>query len=153
MRSLISITLFSKLIVVGFLLLLAHEVTAQLDDVHYIPPLHNRNTDGTSGNRYQAVYLSTPSPTPITIDITTGTGTFLKSFTIDNSAPAIFDLNDFYGNNNNVYEAGSDVNNLAADNTFLSVRSSLLNQALNDYGLILRAVSYTHLTLPTIYSV
>ena len=138
MRAPLSISLTLKVFVFGFLILFVKDIAAQLDDVHYIPPLHNRNTDGTSGNRYQAIYLSTPSPTPITIDITTGTGTFLKSFTIDNSAPAIFDLNDFYGNNNNVYEAGSDVNNLAADNTFLSVRSSLLNQALNDYGLILR---------------
>jgi len=62
----------------------------------------------------------------------------VKSFTIDNSAPAIFDLNDFYGNNNNVYEVGIDDNDLGPDNTFLSVRSSLLNEVLDDYGLILR---------------
>lgn len=127
-----------KISVVALFLLLTYDVKAQLDDVHYIPPLHNRNTDGTSGNRYQAVYLSTPSPNPITIDITSGTGTFLKSFIIDNTTSAIFDLNDFYGNNNGVYESASDDNNLAPDNTYLSVRSTLLNQALDDYGLILR---------------
>jgi len=118
--------------------LFAYDLSAQLDDIHFLPPLHNRNTDAGSGNRYQAVYLSTPSTTPVTIDITSGTGTFVKSFTIDNSAPAIFDLNDFYGNNNNVYEVGIDDNDLGPDNTFLSVRSSLLNEVLDDYGLILR---------------
>ena len=127
-----------RVLAIALYLLTAYNISAQLDDVHYLPPLHNRNTVTTNSNRYQAVYLSTPSSFPITINITSGTGTFVKSYSIDNTTPAIFDLNDFYGNNNNVYEAGADDNNLGPDNTYLSVQSGLLNQALDDYGLILR---------------
>ena len=112
---------------------------AQLDDIHYIPPCHNRNWNHNSnGDRYQAVYLSTPSIVPITINITTGTGTFVKSYTISNVDDAVFDLNDYYGNNDNVYQNNQDDNNLSNNTTFLSVPSSLLNTPLDDLGLILQ---------------
>lgn len=113
-------------------------IIAQLDDIHYIPPGHNRNWNNTTnGDRYQAVYLSTPSITPITINITTGTGSFIKSFTISNSDDAVFDLNDYYGNNNGSYQNGDD-NNLSNNVTFLSVPSDSLNTPMDNSGLILQ---------------
>lgn len=117
-------------------------LAAQLDDIHYIPPLHNRNlrsnqlvlTDNDS--EYQAVYLSTPSLIPIDVEVRTGDGNLIKIFTIDQTTPAIFDINDFMGNNNDTFEPGIDpiLSNLS---TVLSIRSNELNTPLTDAGLIL----------------
>ena len=115
------------------------EINAQLDSIHYIPPVHNRNFNNTSnGDRYQAVYLSTPSILPIIFDIEDGTGTLLKSLTVSNSSDAVFDLNDFYGNNNGVYTNADDTN-LSNNNTVLSVTRDSLNVPLNESGIILKS--------------
>lgn len=117
-----------------------HDLSAQLDSIHYIPPVHNRNWNSTTnGDRYQAVYLSTPSISPITVTIENGLGTILKSFSVSNTTEAIFDLNDFYGNNNGVYENPGDDNNLSNNNTVLSVSRDSLNRPLFKSGLILKS--------------
>ena len=113
---------------------------AQLDSIHYIPPVHNRNFNSTAnGDRYQAVYLSTPSAVPITVNIEDGRGMLLKSFSVSSSSDAVFDLNDFYGDNNGVYSDILDDNNLSNNNTVLSVTADSLNVPLNKSGIILKS--------------
>ena len=124
----------------------------QLDSVHYIPPVHNRNFNHNSnGDRYQAVYLSTPSSTPITVSISDGQGSLLKSLIVSNTNDAVFDLNDFYGDNNGVYSASLDDNNLSNNNTVLSVTQDSLNIPLSRSGIILRSADlfYANFRLKT----
>ena len=59
---------------------------AQLDTIHYIPPLHSRKNGSV---RHHYVYLSTPETTPFQVDVTDGSGTPFPGspFTLSNALP------------------------------------------------------------------
>ena len=62
--------------VIPFLILLAglfatSSATAQLDVVHWVPPLHSRD-NGQINDHY--LYLSTPETSPVTVNLYDGSG-------------------------------------------------------------------------------
>ena len=70
---------------------------AQLSDLHYLPPL--KQGQNNAGIRQQAVYLSTPEPTPFTVNIYRGTNpTPIDSYTISNVNPEVYPMSN--GDNN-----------------------------------------------------
>ena len=72
-------------------------VKAQLSDLHYLPPL--KQGQNNAGIRQQAVYLSTPEPTPFTVNIYRGTNpTPIDSYTISNVTPEVYPMSN--GDNN-----------------------------------------------------
>ena len=86
-----------KQLLVLFLVLSSSFTFAQLSDLHYLPPLRQGQNNGAI--QQQAVYLSTPETTAFTVNVYQGTnGTPVTSFTISNTAPAVYNLGN--GNNN-----------------------------------------------------
>ncbi|MFS4494588.1 T9SS type B sorting domain-containing protein [Maribacter sp. 2308TA10-17] len=72
-------------------------VKAQLSDLHYLPPL--KQGQNNAGIRQQAVYLSTPEPTPFTVNVYRGTNnTPIDTFTLSNVNPEVFTMSN--GDNN-----------------------------------------------------
>jgi len=65
--------------------------TAQLDVVHWVPPLHSRD-NGQINDHY--LYLSTPETSPVTVNLYDGSGaTFGDSpYTISNGSPAAIEI-------------------------------------------------------------
>lgn len=59
------------------------KVTAQLDSIHWIPPMHARSETGP-----QYLYITTPEPIAFTVDIRTGDRLLFQTVTIANSQPA-----------------------------------------------------------------
>lgn len=79
-----------KNVLVLFLLLLIRVVSlAQLDTVHWIPPLHSRDNSQVADHY---VYLSTPHTTPFTVTIKDGSGNTIATPTISNSAPLAYQV-------------------------------------------------------------
>lgn len=79
------------------LILCANFVSAQLSDLHYLPPLRQGQNNGAI--QQQAIYLSTPETTAFTVNVYQGTNpTAVTSFSISNTTPAIYNLGN--GNNN-----------------------------------------------------
>lgn len=68
-------------------LLSSFSLAAQLDSVHFLPPMHARTEWGP-----QYVYLSTPEELPFVVEIKDGSGMLVTSLQISNSQPARFDL-------------------------------------------------------------
>ena len=68
-------------------LLVACSAAAQLDTVHWVPPLHSRD-NGQINDHY--LYLSTPETSPVTVNLYDGSGaTFGDSpYTIQNGSPS-----------------------------------------------------------------
>lgn len=64
---------------------LADTLSAQLDSIHWIPPMHGRSELGS-----QYLYISTPETTPFTVTLSDGSGTFVSSVIISNAAPAVY---------------------------------------------------------------
>jgi hypothetical protein len=56
-------------------------IWAQLDSIHYFPPIYQGNGTANQG----ALYISTPSVSPVSFTITTGTGSAVASGTVSNS--------------------------------------------------------------------
>ena len=82
--------------VIPFLILLAglfatSSATAQLDVVHWVPPLHSRD-NGQINDHY--LYLSTPETSPVTVNLYDGSGaTFGDSpYTISNGSPVAIEI-------------------------------------------------------------
>lgn len=98
-----------------FWLLLAQVARAQLDTIHYFPPIFQGNGTANQG----ALYISTPSTTPLNFTITTGTGTLVASGTVSNSQYYRYQMNGV--------------------NTTILIPASNLNAALNDKGFIVTA--------------
>ena len=94
---------------------------AQLDTVHYIPPMHSRDV-GQVEDHY--VYLSTPETVPFNVVVTDGSGTPYPGspFTLSNAAPVRID-----------------VGNGQVPATKLVVPIDSLNTVLSTEGLILTA--------------
>jgi gliding motility-associated-like protein len=106
------------------LILSANHSHAQLDTVHYIPPMHSAKGSGgiifgggTSLIKKHYIYLSTPSTTPFTVDIKRGDGTILASPVISNGSP--FE-----------YYVGT------GTNTPLFVKKNQLNQVMTSKGIV-----------------
>ncbi len=70
-----------------FLLLLPQHVEAQLDVIHYFPPIHSRQNSQIAE---QYIYLSTPEPTPFVVTLEDGGGNFIGSVIIAKDAPQNF---------------------------------------------------------------
>ncbi len=69
--------------IVLFFCLIQVKTMAQLDSVHWIPPLHARAEPGP-----QYLYITTPEPLPFSVDIKTGDGALVNSISVSNSQPA-----------------------------------------------------------------
>ena len=92
-------------------------LTAQLDYVHWLPPMHSRD-DGQITDHY--LYLSTPSPDPFVVTLTDGSGTVLATPTISEGMPFIY--------------------NIAPDDpSEVMIRDNDLNTVLTDKGIIASA--------------
>ena len=70
-----------KIIFICFSLILGLNVTAQLSNKHWIPPLHANEEGDPSLIKQHYIYLSTPEPNPFTVTITDGGGNPLSSAT------------------------------------------------------------------------
>ncbi|MFN7327115.1 MAG: hypothetical protein ACK5SQ_11065 [Chitinophagales bacterium] len=70
-----------------FILSCSTTLLAQLDSVHYLPPMHARTEWGP-----QFVYLSTPEESTFPVQIKDGSGQLLSTVFLSNSQPARFDL-------------------------------------------------------------
>jgi len=87
----------SKLVVFYFLLLISFSATAQLSDLHFLPPL--KQGQNNAGIREQAVYLSTPETTTFLVNVFRGTNnTPVATFNISKTNPAVFNMSN--GDNN-----------------------------------------------------
>lgn len=67
---------------------------AQLDSIHWLPPLTAGSVASNAGAYEHSVYLSTPETTPFDVTVTTGTGTLIGTYSISNSSPYRLDLAD-----------------------------------------------------------
>jgi len=76
-----------KLLVVFLFTLYCLFSFAQLDTIHYLPPLHSRE-DASIKEHY--VYLSTPETVAFSVDVKDGSGSHISGspFTISNTSPA-----------------------------------------------------------------
>jgi len=73
-----------------FLITIGQLAHAQLSDLHYLPPL--KQGSNNAGIRDQAIYLSTPEPTPFTVNVYRGTNAAVwRTYTIDNNNPEVID--------------------------------------------------------------
>lgn len=80
-----------------FVLLASIKVSAQLSDLHYLPPL--KQGANNQGIQNQAIYLSTPETTAFTVNVYRGTNASpINTFNIDNLNPVIWTLGN--GDNN-----------------------------------------------------
>lgn len=71
--------------------------TAQLSDLHYLPPM--KQGQNNAGIQNQAIYLSTPETTPFDVYVYRGTSnTIERTMTIDNLNPGVWTLGN--GDNN-----------------------------------------------------
>ncbi len=98
-------------------------LAAQLDSVHYIPPMY-AGIDQAGGEQW--IYLSTPETAPFSVSVTTGSGTPIGAgrFMLSNTAPQRILIS-------------SDVN--GGKSTVTVVDSFDLSKALSNRGVILRA--------------
>ena len=80
----------AKLFLFGILLLfLSVPVFGQLDSVHYFPPIYQGNGTANQG----ALYVSTPSVSPVSFQITDGAGTPVASGTVTNASYYRYQMN------------------------------------------------------------
>jgi hypothetical protein len=78
--------LFNRVSTIGMVLffcLLQAKTMAQLDSIHWIPPLHARAEPGP-----QYLYITTPELLPFAVDIKTGDGALVQTISVSNSQPA-----------------------------------------------------------------
>jgi hypothetical protein len=109
------LTSMRKLKYIALLLCLhiGHTAWAQLDTIHWMPPLHARGEDGP-----QYLYLSTPEQQPFQVTVRDGGGNLITTATISNTQPFVFSL----GNNSF---------------TKTLIQESALHKPLSDYGLVM----------------
>ncbi len=98
-----------------FLLAQSTAVFAQLDTIHWIPPMHARQEWGP-----QFLYLTTPEKDSFPVTIRNGSGGFIATVMISNAEPKRFSL----GN---------------SANTVVLVPRNLLHQAVTGKGLVMDA--------------
>ncbi|HPI08395.1 MAG TPA: gliding motility-associated C-terminal domain-containing protein [Saprospiraceae bacterium] len=108
-----SVRSFKRLLPALLILIAAQAVQAQLDSIHWIPPMHARSEWGP-----QYLYISTPEVTPFPVEIRDGQGAVISTLTISNAAPQRFTI----GTN---------------DDTYTLVPDNDLHKPLQNKGLIL----------------
>jgi IgGFc binding protein/CHU_C Type IX secretion signal domain/SprB repeat len=64
------------------LLLFSRDISAQLDTIHWLPPLHARGEEGP-----QYLYLSTPETVPFVVTIRDGSGALVATANLSNTQP------------------------------------------------------------------
>lgn len=99
----------------GVFLVLGARAHAQLDSIHWIPPMHARTETGP-----QYLYLSTPEQDPFTVNIRDPSGLVFDAVEISNAQPVAF------------YIGG-------IDNTRILVRADSLLKPLSTKGIVLQA--------------
>ena len=60
---------------------------AQLDSIHWIPPITSTDFGSSAGAYEHFVYLSTHETTAFNVTVTTGTGTLIGTYSISNASP------------------------------------------------------------------
>ena len=91
---------------------------AQLSDLHYLPPL--KQGQNNAGIRQQAIYLSTPEPTPFTVNVYRGTDpTPVDSYTISNVSP---DVHIMSNGDNNVILVNNANTGIVLNNSGIAIR-------------------------------
>src|SRR5690349_19305685 len=95
------------------LVCMAENLQAQLDSIHWLPPMHGRDELGP-----QFLYVSTPETTPFAVTITDGGGNFKGTVTISNAQPARVSIDNI-------------------SSTIVLALENELHQALTNKGLIL----------------
>ncbi len=83
-------------LLVSGLLLASLNLSAQLDSIHWLPPVTAGNIGSNAGAYQHSVYLSTPETTAFDVTVTTGTGTLIGTYSISASSPYRLDLTDGY---------------------------------------------------------
>lgn len=106
-------TMAVKWLLLVCVLFSTHTIHAQLDSIHWIPPMHARSEWGP-----QYLYISTPETSPFPVEIRDGQGAVISTLTVSNSQPQRYSL-------------GS-----TAD-TYVLVPEFQLHQPLQDKGLVL----------------
>jgi len=104
---------FKRLLPALFVLLAAGAAQAQLDSIHWIPPMHARSEWGP-----QYLYISTPETTPFPVEIRDAQGTVISTLTISNAQPARFSIG-------------------SSDDTYTLVPDTDLHKPLQDKGLVI----------------
>lgn len=74
-------------LLVGFVAVCTGQLSAQLDTIHWLPPMHARDEWGP-----QYLYLSTPEEQPFTVSIRSPAGKLVASATISNTQPFRYDI-------------------------------------------------------------
>lgn len=100
-------------LVLLLLLLRSAAVTAQLDTIHWLPPMHARDEWGP-----QYLYLSTPETDSFPVNIRDGAGNLVATLTISNAQPRRYDLGSSSG-------------------TLVLVSKNQLQQAVTGKGLVI----------------
>ncbi|MFK7773298.1 MAG: IgGFc-binding protein [Saprospiraceae bacterium] len=117
--------IFIRVVCTLMTLCVFQSANGQLSSTHYLPPVFSSEENAQDGLRRQSIYLSTPSATPIDVNIQSADGvTFDTTLTISNTSEGILDFNDYYGDND-----------LSNNNTFIGIREGKLNTPLTDEGL------------------
>src|ERR1035437_3415176 len=82
---------FLKLILFSLIIInsAVHSVFAQLDTIHWIPPLHSRDNSQIAKH---FVYLSTPITTPFVVTIKDGAGNILATPSVSNAIPFVYQV-------------------------------------------------------------
>jgi len=86
-----------KICILTTALVTSLEARAQLDSIHWLPPITSENISSNAGAHQHSIYLSTPETTAFDVTVTTGTGTPVGTYSISNSTPYRLDLSN--GNN------------------------------------------------------
>jgi PKD repeat protein len=78
----------TKIFIFLFWCLTALQLEAQLDTVHYIPPMHGRGwaTAGAAINQHW-LYITTPKVNPFNVTVRTGGGAIIATGTVSNANP------------------------------------------------------------------
>lgn len=79
-----------RLLLLAVLLVQVTSAFAQLDTIHWLPPMHARDQWGP-----QYLYLSTPEQTPFEVHIRNGNGSLVASATISNAQPYRYSLGNY----------------------------------------------------------
>ncbi len=83
-------------LVVSCLMLFSPGLHAQLDSIHWLPPITAGNVASNAGAYEHSVYLSTPETAAFDVTITTGTGTPIGTYSISATSPYRLDLANGY---------------------------------------------------------
>ena len=90
---------------------------AQLDSIHYLPPLHSREVNNVDAHY---LYLSTPEVSTFTVTIKDGAGTVLATPSLSNAVPFRYDIPLVGGHTSNVFLETSEVGEILTDKGYIS---------------------------------